>query len=115
MSARRDIELSPELTTKLAQAVSTLRRVANPTRIILFGSHARGNADPGSDVDIMIVEPEVANRFEETVRLSRALRPLRMPVDLIVIGEEPFRERATIPGTVYFEAATQGRVMYEAA
>ncbi len=108
-------ELSPELTTKLEQAIATLRRIANPTRIILFGSHARGTADPDSDVDIMVVEPDVQNRFAETVRLHRALRPLRMPVDLIVIGEQAFQERATTPGTVYFEAANEGKVVYEAA
>ncbi len=100
---------------KLAQAVAVLRDVAQPTRIILFGSHARGAADEGSDVDIMVVERDVPHRMAETVRLARALRPLRIPVDLVVISEAAFRERAVIPGTIYFEAATHGRVVYEAA
>ena len=104
----------PDVARKLERAVSMLRHMTDPKRIILFGSHARGEADAGSDVDLMVVTPHVEDRLAETVRLSRALRPLRMPLDLVVVSESMFRDRSGAPGTVYFEAATEGRVVYEA-
>lgn len=106
---------TPDVARKLKHAVAMLREMTNPKRIILFGSHARGEADAGSDVDLMVVTPHVEDRLAETVRLSRALRPLRMPLDLVVVSESTFRDRSGAPGTVYFEAATEGRVVYEAA
>ena len=47
---------------------------APDAQVILFGSHARGEANPHSDADFLIVEPEVANEAEESVRLHRTLR-----------------------------------------
>ena len=41
------------------------------SRVILFGSHARGEADELSDLDILVIEPEVGNSAEESVRLRR--------------------------------------------
>lgn len=105
---------TPDVAQKLEHAVAMLREMTNPKRIILFGSHARGEADAGSDVDLMVVTPHVENRVAETVRLSRALRTLRLPLDLVVVSESMFRDRSGAPGTVYFEAATEGKVVYEA-
>ena len=46
------------------------------TRVILFGSHARGEAGKHSDLDFLVIEPEVENAAEESVRLRRTLRGL---------------------------------------
>ncbi len=46
------------------------------SRVILFGSHARGEAGPHSDLDILVIEPEVDNSADESVRLRRTLRDL---------------------------------------
>lgn len=53
------------------------------TRVILFGSHARGEAGPDSDLDFLVIERELPSRRAEFVRLRRALRGLGMPVDVI--------------------------------
>jgi len=87
-----------------------LRAAAPGAKIIVFGSHARGQAAAGSDLDILVVEPEVKSRWDETVRLRDVLRPLRIPVDLVVVNETTFQKWADTPGTVYYEAATEGRV-----
>lgn len=87
---------------------------AQPNRIILFGSHARGDADDHSDVDLLVVQPAVNDRYEEMVRLNRALQGLLMPVDLLVVSEQEFEHRSRMPGTVEHTARREGRVLYAA-
>ena len=58
------------------QAVGRLAADPLPQRIILFGSQARGDADAGSDIDLLVIETEVPNRAAEMVRLRRLLSPL---------------------------------------
>lgn len=90
-----------------------LRDAAQPRKIILFGSHARGGAGADSDLDLLVVEDEVADRFREMVRLRRALSPLRIPADVLVISSSGFEDLRETPGTVYHAADREGRVLYE--
>jgi predicted nucleotidyltransferase len=95
--------------------VDLLREAARPRKIILFGSYATGSPDDGSDVDFLVVEPGRPDIMAETVRLLRVLGPLRIPADVIVVGATDFDEWSDIPGNVVFEAASAGKVLYEAA
>jgi predicted nucleotidyltransferase len=104
----RDTEAIKRLTELLIEA-------ARPKRIIMFGSQARGDAGEDSDLDVMIVEELVSDRAGEMVRLSRLLRSFDIPVDLLVVSAEKFNYWCDTPGNVYFEAATEGEVLYEAA
>ena len=61
---------------------------AKQRRIILFGSHARGDAAADSDIDLMVVERGVTDRVAEMVRLRGALLPLEVAVDLVVVVED---------------------------
>ncbi len=99
---------------RLRDAVERLVAAARPKQIILFGSHARGDADDHSDVDLLVVEPAVADRYEEMIRLNRALKGLVMPVDLLVVSEHEFEHRSATPGTVEHTARREGRVLYAA-
>jgi predicted nucleotidyltransferase len=99
----------------LRRVTELLARAARPKYIILFGSQARGDASEDSDFDVMVVEPEIANRGEEMVRLGRLLRSLNVAVDLLVVSAEKFEYWRDTPGNVYFEAASEGRILYEAA
>ena len=60
------------------------------SKVILFGSHIRGDADERSDLDVLVVEPQVSDRFAEMVRLGEVLNPLKIPVDLLVTSAERF-------------------------
>jgi predicted nucleotidyltransferase len=97
----------------IQEAVQLLKRAANPVKIILFGSYATGKADEDSDLDFLIVEKELKARRMEMVRLSDVLRPLRIPVDVLVASEKVFNDWADTPGTVLYEAAKEGKVLYE--
>lgn len=93
--------------------VQLLLKVSRPSKIILFGSAVSGTISRNSDLDILVVEKNVPNRLSETVRLRRALRPLRMSIDLLVVSQNTFDYWSDTPGTVYFEAASEGKVLYE--
>lgn len=94
----------------ISKAVELLREAAPGATIILFGSRARSEAGEASDLDFLVIEPELTARREEMVRLRDVLRPLRIPVDVLVASEKTFREWADTPGTVIYEAAREGRV-----
>jgi uncharacterized protein len=79
------------------------------SRVILFGSHARGDANSHSDVDILVIEPEVESATEESVRLYRTLKDLRIPIDVLVIDEAKALRRAKVKGTVVERALREGR------
>lgn len=67
-------------------------------RVFLFGSRVRGEAQGGSDIDLLIVESEVENAAEESVRLMRLLRDLRVPIDLVVVSQEYADEWRNVGG-----------------
>jgi predicted nucleotidyltransferase len=62
-----------------------------PTKVIVFGSRPRGDADDRSDFDFLVIEQEVDDRFEEMVRLGRLLGRLLMLADVVVVSEQHAR------------------------
>lgn len=101
--------------TTIQEAVKILKEAGRPSRIILFGSYGRGTPAEDSDLDFLVIQPEVPDRRREMVHLRRALSPLRIPVDVLVVSEQVFKEWGETPGHVLYEAAREGRVLYEAA
>ena len=99
----------------ISRVTKLLVEAAQPKRIVLFGSYARGDASEDSDIDIMVVEQNPTDRLTEMVRLNRLLRSLNIAVDLLVVSEEKFNYWRDTQGNVYFEAASEGKVLYEAA
>ena len=92
------------------KAAQALLEAAPGSRVILFGSYARGDAKPESDLDFLVVEPQVKARRSEMVRLSDVLRCLGIHADVLVVSEENFREWAGVPGSVLYDAAQEGKV-----
>jgi predicted nucleotidyltransferase len=99
-------------TETLNEIVKRLVTLASPVKIILFGSVARGEARPNSDLDLLIVEEEVTKPQDEALRLDRALSDLMLPIDLIVISETQLNRYGSVPGTIYYHSLREGQVLY---
>jgi predicted nucleotidyltransferase len=95
----------------IAEAGRRLAAAAPDAQVILFGSHARGEASLRSDVDFLVVEPEVDDEAEESVRLHRQLRDLRVPADVIVVSREYADRWRDVRGGLVHAALSQGRVL----
>jgi predicted nucleotidyltransferase len=102
-----DAELIDEAARRIAVA-------APGARVILFGSHAHGEAGPDSDVDLLVIEPRVEDRFAEIVRLQRVLAPLRLPADVVVVSEAHVEEWGDVQNTMLHDALREGRVLAQA-
>ncbi len=76
--------------------------------MILFGSHARGDAGTMSDLDFLVVEPAVADRAGESVRLRRSLRGLGLFADIVVISEGDAQEWGDVRGSLVHRALSEG-------
>ena len=59
---------------KIEEAVRRIAEAAHPLKVILFGSRARGSASPESDLDLLVIEREVPDRYVEMIRLNGVLR-----------------------------------------
>ena len=92
-----------------------LEAVPPQTQVILFGSAVRGELTEDSDLDFLVVERDVKDRHAEQVRLRRALRPLGIPVDVIVVSEHYADEWGSAKGSMIHAALTDGRVLHAGA
>lgn len=100
---------------ELQELVRRIVAAAKPSRVILFGSYGRGDADEDSDLDIMVIKPSVDNQYTELIDLRKALGHIGMGVDVLVYSEAEYRRRSQVPGTVLYWARKEGRPLYEAA
>jgi predicted nucleotidyltransferase len=103
-------------TRTISVAVKAILAAAPPgSQVILFGSYANGSPDEDSDLDFLVVEPVVTRRREEMVRLRQVLRPLAIPVDILVVSRASFDAWKDLPNNVIHEAARHGKVFTHAA
>jgi predicted nucleotidyltransferase len=103
------------MTSEIVERAGRLLADAAPpeSRVILFGSHGRGEAGPDSDFDFLVIEPSVASKAAEMVRLRAALDPLKVAADVVVVASEYAEAWGDLPGTLIHDALTEGRVLAE--
>ncbi len=85
----------------------------DPDRIILFGSHARGEAGPDSDVDLLVVMPVEGSKRRQQVRIRLELRGLGLAKDVIVATPDEVERLRHVPGTIIRPALLEGRLVHE--
>ncbi len=99
--------------TIIAAMTERIVQQFDPLRIILFGSQARGDAGPWSDVDLLVVLPEVANKRDAAVAVRRALGNFTVSKDIIVTTPDEIARRGDLIGTILRPALQEGKVLYE--
>lgn len=95
----------------ITEAGHRLAAAAPDAKVILFGSRARGEGRSDSDLDLLVIEPEVKSCRAEFVRLRGALGDLGVPVDLIVVPASHVDEWGHFEGTMLNDALEEGRVL----
>lgn len=105
-----------DMDTIRAAAARLAAAASSPSRIIVFGSYGRGTATENSDLDIMVVEQEIADKAGEYLRLMDALdsSAIDIGVDLLLYPRSEFERRSQVPGTVLYRACKEGQVVHDA-
>lgn len=94
----------------IEEAARRILQAAPPgTRLVLFGSAARGDMNEYSDLDFLVIEPQVDDAAQESVRLDVTLHGMLVPTDIIVVSEQSVREWGDVYGTVINAALDEGR------
>jgi predicted nucleotidyltransferase len=95
----------------IEEAGRRLAAAAPNADIILFGSRARGEGRPDSDLDLLVIEPDFARRGEEYARLRKALRGLGVAIDLVIYRRCEVNEMRGVSGSLLHCALGEGRVL----
>ena len=97
----------------LEKAVKIIVEVADPDRIILFGSRSRGEASRSSDFDVCVLKKGVVAKRKLAQLLYRSLYGIGVPVDIIVETPEKLEELKDNPYMIYKDIAEHGNVLYD--
>src|SRR5579862_8062387 len=84
----------------------------DPEQVILFGSQARGEAGPDSDMDLLVVMEVKGSRFDKGLEIHLALREFVVPMDILVTTPDDFAWRKEVVGTIEWPAFREGKVLY---
>ena len=108
------VRLSEQLIEEMVQAIVD---EVDPRWVYLFGSYARRNDTANSDVDLLVVEDQQfgpdCNRWSELKRIRRALRPFRIPKDILVYSRDEFEKWQDSVNHIVAHAVRKGRLLYE--
>ena len=84
-----------------------------PSRVVLFGSYARGTAIESSDVDLLVVMVDIPDKRQAAVEIRRSLGDLPVSKDIVVTTPDEITRRGHLVGTVLHAALREGKVVYE--
>jgi predicted nucleotidyltransferase len=105
------MQLTSELTQDLVRRIV---EAAQPERIILFGSEARGQASLHSDIDVLVVVRDGSHRRKTAQQIYRNLLGFHLPVDVVVATPTDLERYRDSPALVYRDALRDGKELYAA-
>ena len=93
--------------------VRTITTHLSPRRIILFGSYARGEAEPGSDLDLFVeLDPPLPARGRGS-QIKQLFDPYPCPMDIVVYSPEEVAYWKQAPPSLVDSVLKEGKVLYE--
>src|SRR5438093_4597474 len=99
-------ELHDEVTRRLVTEFQ-------PEQVWLFGSHAWGTPDEGSDVDLLVIVPGSNEPpIRRSQRAHRCLRGLRMPKDVLVETRQEVDRVKALKTSLENTILSRGRRLY---
>jgi predicted nucleotidyltransferase len=98
----------------LSDIVRRVVEAAQPDKIVLFGSAARGEMGPDSDIDLLVIKGGRFNRWRLTTAIYRHLRGKGAPVDVVLVTPEEVARYGDSPYLVIRSALSGGKVVYGA-
>jgi len=101
--------------TVIEEIVQRIVAAAQPYKVILFGSRARGEARLGSDLDILVIQDSDEPRYRRSAPLYAALANLPVEVEVVVYTPAEMEEWAGVRQALVTTALREGRVLYERA
>jgi uncharacterized protein len=107
------IQLDTSVTEeKILAAVERIVAAANPLRIIAFGSRARGDFRPTSDLDLAVIVDHLDPEAKRPVTRG-TLGGIMMPIDLLVFDRDRHDKMSPWPGSVHYDIEREGVVLYD--
>lgn len=98
----------------IAKLVDIIISEVRPLKIYLFGSHARGQTQANSDIDLLVVVKNGTHRRNTARQLYRATATVGKATDMVVVTESDLSDFATYPGYVISTALQEGTEIYAA-
>ena len=98
---------------QLDEIIRRIVEVAQPEKIILFGSAARGEMGPHSDIDLLVIKSG-AHRLELTGQIYRQMHGIGEAVDIVVVTPEDVERYRHSQALVIAPALREGKVAYVA-
>lgn len=98
---------------KLRDVVRRIVAAANPEKVILFGSRARGDNRSDSDVDLLIIQTSSKPRYLRAAPIRRAIAGMISSKDIVVYTPDEVEEWRDVPNAFVTTVIAQGKVLYE--
>ncbi|MGA2480295.1 MAG: nucleotidyltransferase domain-containing protein [Spirochaetia bacterium] len=94
--------------------ISRIVEIAHPLRIVMFGSAARKDSGPDSDVDLLVIMPEGTQRRSTAQKLYKEISGIGLPFDVLIATPSDILKHKDNIGLIYRSALREGKEVYAA-
>ena len=94
--------------------ISRIVEIAHPLRIVMFGSAAKKDIGPDSDVDLLVIMPEGTQRRSTAQKLYKEISGIGLPFDVLIATPSDILKHKDNIGLIYRSALREGREVYAA-
>jgi predicted nucleotidyltransferase len=95
------------------EVVNRLVNEFHPETIYLFGSHAWGNPESGSDLDLLVIVKDSRQKpIQRAVRAQRSLRGVKAPIDVLVKTRREFEQYISVKASLEAQITREGKLLY---